>query len=163
MTNFEKETIEGKTITLEKKEQHKFKIDCINLVGKVISNKKLPFKTIKNTLLGIWGNPEASKTREKGSQILKGGPWSIRGQLLNLQTWTQGISVNEVAYDYLEFWVQIHELPQEYINADTTRDIGSRMGIVTEVKDPRVEEILERTFLRVRVAIDASKPLPIGF
>ncbi|RYR31547.1 hypothetical protein Ahy_B01g056354 [Arachis hypogaea] len=153
------------------------RLDCINLVGKIISNKELPFKIIKNTLLGIWGNPEgisisavernkilvSIKDMGKGLQILNGRPWSIRGQIFNLQIWSQGISVHEVAHDYLEFWVQIPGLPQEYINADTARDIGNRMGIVAEVEDPRVEEVLERTFLRVKVAIDVSKPLPTRF
>ncbi|XP_072076770.1 uncharacterized protein At4g02000-like [Arachis hypogaea] len=99
----------------------------------------------------------------KGLQILNGGPWSIRGQILNLQIWSQGIYVHEVAHDYLKFWVQIHGLPQKYINADTARDIGNRIGIVAEVEDPRMEEVLERTFLRVKVAIDVSKPLPTRF
>ncbi|KAL4375116.1 hypothetical protein AHAS_Ahas05G0249600 [Arachis hypogaea] len=64
MENFGLESIEGKTISLQKTAQQEFKADCLNLVGKVITNKELAFKTIQNTLIGVWENPEGISISE---------------------------------------------------------------------------------------------------
>ncbi|RYQ90864.1 hypothetical protein Ahy_B09g096825 [Arachis hypogaea] len=177
MENFGLESIEGKTISLQKTAQQEFKADCLNLVGKVITNKELAFKTIKNTLIGVWGNPEGMsisevdknkvlvsfKNKMKGLQILKGGPWNVRGHILNLQMWMHGDSISEVRHDFLEIWVQIHGLPQEFINVESAKEIGNKIGLVVEAEDPMVGDTLERIFLRVKVAIPVSKPIPTGF
>ncbi|RYR76327.1 hypothetical protein Ahy_A01g000925 [Arachis hypogaea] len=45
--------------------QQEFREECLNLVGKMITNKELAFKIIKNTLIGVWGNPEAKEIGNK--------------------------------------------------------------------------------------------------
>ncbi|XP_016205939.1 uncharacterized protein At4g02000-like [Arachis ipaensis] len=94
---------------------------------------------------------------------LKRGPWSVKGYLINLKLWTQNESIHEVDHSFLEFWVQIHGLPLEYMNVETGKFIGERMGIVEEVEDPVKNNILARSFLRVRVAMEVTKALPTGF
>ncbi|KAL4365344.1 hypothetical protein AHAS_Ahas07G0096700 [Arachis hypogaea] len=41
--------------------------------------------------------------------------------------------------------------------------IGERMGIVVEVENPKKNNILLRTFLRVRVVLEFAKPLSTKF
>ncbi|RYQ81105.1 hypothetical protein Ahy_Scaffold1g107110 [Arachis hypogaea] len=144
---------------------------------KSYQTKEIPFISSKNAIMGIWENPEGVSISEvrrnkvlisfkdvwRGLQTLKGGPWSIKGHLLNLQLWSQHESISEVSHQYMEFWVQIHRLPLENMNSETSRIIGDMMGIVIDVEDPMRNHVLIRTFLRVRVAVDILKPLATGF
>ncbi|RYQ84613.1 hypothetical protein Ahy_B10g104050 [Arachis hypogaea] len=147
MPNFRLGPIEGKTITIKPNSQKEHKVDSINLVGQIISSKEVPFRSSKNAIMGIWRNPEGVSISEvgrnkvlisfkdmwRGLQTLKGGPWSIKGHLLNLQLWSINIG---------------------------GRIIGDMMGIVIDVEDPMRNHVLMRTFLRVRVVVDILKPLP---
>ncbi|MED6141398.1 hypothetical protein PIB30_103011 [Stylosanthes scabra] len=77
-------------------------LNNFNIVGKVITRRELSFTLIRANLMGIWGNPKniaiievgrnkvliSFSDHEKGRQVLKKGPWSIRGYLLNLRWWT---------------------------------------------------------------------------
>ncbi|KAL4338002.1 hypothetical protein AHAS_Ahas12G0166600 [Arachis hypogaea] len=107
------------TITISKKEKKKYIEDCINIMGKIISDKEISFKASKNALLGIWGNLEnvfisevgkkklffCFKDQKKGMQILKRGSWSVRGHMINLQLWVQNTAINEVKHELMEFWI----------------------------------------------------------
>ncbi|XP_072088060.1 uncharacterized protein [Arachis hypogaea] len=171
------ESIESKTIRIEKHVQHSFKEDCLNFIGKFITEKEMNLKACRNAILGIWGNPVglviseigrnmllfSFKDKKKGKQALNGGSWSIKGYLLNLQEWMKGQSVFEVKNDFMDFWVQIHVVPLELLERDTTKVIGDMMGLVSEVEDPWRDTKLMRTFLRVKVALDVTEPLPTGF
>ncbi|KAL4395057.1 hypothetical protein AHAS_Ahas02G0213900 [Arachis hypogaea] len=98
MPNFGRELIEGKTITIKPNSQKERKVNIINLVGKIISSKEVPFRSNKNVIMRIWENPEGVSIFEVGRnkvltsfkdmwrclQTLKGEPWSIKGHLLNL-------------------------------------------------------------------------------
>ncbi|MED6191763.1 hypothetical protein PIB30_003566 [Stylosanthes scabra] len=69
-----------------------------NLVAKVLCKKELNFKTIKASLMGMWGQPEgvaitevgrnqvliSFQNRSKGFQVWRGGHWSIKGNLFNM-------------------------------------------------------------------------------
>ncbi|RYR56981.1 hypothetical protein Ahy_A05g022721 isoform B [Arachis hypogaea] len=125
----------------------------------------------------MWGNPPgvavteigskkilfSFKDRKKGLQILQNGPWNVRGNLINLRLWTEGESVFEVNHDFMEFWVQVHRIPVDYMSKETTIHIGNMLGVVAEVEDPKVDGVLRRPFLRIRVGINISKALPTGF
>ncbi|RYR08078.1 hypothetical protein Ahy_B05g075626 [Arachis hypogaea] len=169
--------IEGMTVTINKKEKKEYREDCINLVGKIVADREISFKASKNALLGIWGNPEdifisevgknkllvSFRDQRRGVQILKGGPWCVKGHLLNLQLWGQNAAIYEVSHEFMEFWVQIRGVPLEYMERETAETIGNMLGVVVEVEDPKRGNVFVRTFLRVRVAINISNPLPTGF
>ncbi|RYR64624.1 hypothetical protein Ahy_A03g010693 [Arachis hypogaea] len=63
----------------------------------------------------------------------------------------------------MELWVQIHGLPLSYITRKTAETIGRKIGTVMEAENPRLNDTLQRTFLRVRVTMNITKPLPTGF
>ncbi|RYQ88561.1 hypothetical protein Ahy_B09g095678 [Arachis hypogaea] len=160
MTTFGLEPIEGKVIAINQRIEEDHKSNCINLAGKIISEKELSFKVIRNAIMGIWENSQgvsisevgrnkvliSFKDQRKGLQILKERPWSIRGQLVNLQMWNQRESIHEA-----------------YLNNNTARIIGDKIGITMKTKDPRSSNMLERSFLRVKVALDITRPLPTRF
>ncbi|KAL4320593.1 hypothetical protein AHAS_Ahas14G0026000 [Arachis hypogaea] len=127
--------------------------------------KEIKFKVIKNTLMDIWGNSEGLMITDVGrnklllsfkdqQKVLKNGLWSIKGNLLNLQEWTQEESI---------FWIQLYGVPEEYMNVETARKIGYMIGILDEVEDPKINGVLAREFLIFRATIDITSPLQTGF
>ncbi|RYQ97023.1 hypothetical protein Ahy_B08g092995 [Arachis hypogaea] len=156
MAHEDDQCIEGAVIRLNPEYDHSFIEDNLNMVGKIISDKEVNFKTCKAALLGIWGNPDgvvisdvgrnkvliSFRDKNKGIQICKGGPWSIRGNLLNLQIWNGRQSVYDVDHNYMELWVQIHGLPLHFLTVKTAETIGKRLGVVT---------------------LNVTKPLPTDF
>ncbi|RYR06079.1 hypothetical protein Ahy_B06g085878 isoform A [Arachis hypogaea] len=170
-------SIEGKVIKLNKPAELGYKKECLNVVGKVISDKEISFKTCKNALLGMWGNPQgvavidigskkilfSFKDRKKGLQIMQNGPWNVRGNMVNLRLWREGESVFEVDHDFMEFWIQIHGIPLDLMDRETGVRIGDMLGVLAEAEDPKMDGILRRSYLRIRVSINITKALPTGF
>ncbi|RYR12055.1 hypothetical protein Ahy_B04g069574 [Arachis hypogaea] len=173
----EKQSVEGKVLFIDPEEDDSFASKNLNMVGKILSDKEVSFSTCKAALLGIWGHPQgvaisdvgrnkvliSFKDARKGIQIRNGGPWSIRGNLLNLQIWNGRESVYEVDHRYMELWVQIHGLPLNYITRKTAEIIGKKIETVMKTENPRLNDTLQKTFLRVRVTMNITKPLPTGF
>jgi len=55
--------------------------------------------------------------------------------------------------------VQIHNVPEKKLTPETGKMIGKTIGSVVQVADTK-DDGLGREFLRIRVVIDLSKPLP---
>ncbi|QHO18034.1 uncharacterized protein DS421_10g317100 [Arachis hypogaea] len=175
--NMGTDPIEGTTITLNSHPSPGFKANSFNLIGKIITDRELKYKAIKNSILGMWGNPKdvtisevgrnkiliSFKDSRTGNRFLRNGPWNVKGHLMNLQRWLYGESILDVSHDFMEFWIQVHGLPVERLNAETAKIIGDMIGIVGEVEDPIKEGTLQRNFLRLRVAINITQPLQTGF
>ncbi|RYR44283.1 hypothetical protein Ahy_A08g040637 [Arachis hypogaea] len=157
-------TIEGKVIKLNKSGEMGYKKDCLNVVGKLISDKEINFKTCKNALLGMWGNPQgvavtdigrkkilfSFKDRKKGLQIIQNGPWNVKGNMINLRLWKEGESVFEVDHDFMKFWIQVHGIPLEFMEKETARLIGEMLGVLVEAEEPKTDGVLKKPYLRIR-------------
>ncbi|RYR70857.1 hypothetical protein Ahy_A02g005161 [Arachis hypogaea] len=63
----------------------------------------------------------------------------------------------------MEFWIQVHGLLLDYIHKEAAIQIGNMLGVLAEAEDPKVEGVLRRYFLRIRVGINITKQLPKGF
>lgn len=64
-------------------------------------------------------------------------------------------------YSCATFWLQIHNVPEKNLTTESKEAIGNSLGSVIQVADLE-DDGLGGEFLRVRVKIDISKPLP-GF
>ncbi|RYQ95594.1 hypothetical protein Ahy_B08g090950 [Arachis hypogaea] len=147
--------IEEKVIKLNKSGEMGYKKDCLNVVGKLISDKEMSFKTCKNALLGMWENPQgvavqtlegrryysASKTGRKGCRSFR----MDHGML-----WREGVSVFEVDHDFMEFWIQVHGIPLEFMEKETACLIGEMLGVLVEAEEPKMDGVLKRPYLRIR-------------
>lgn len=60
------------------------------------------------------------------------------------------------------FWIQIHNIPFKFTTKDVARKLGSCLEATVEVDDVW-EDDWSGPFLRVRVAINLTKPLRRGF
>lgn len=63
-------------------------------------------------------------------------------------------------YDSSIFWVQIHDLPFSFMSNEVAFSIKESLGDVIPTKD--LSELSGSNFMRVRVAIDITKPLCRG-
>lgn len=69
----------------------------------------------------------------------------------------------EIDFTIVPFWVQIHGMPLGTMTTTNAAKIMSKMGEVLEVENPLVEGQLLITFLRVRINVDITKPLDVGY
>lgn len=96
---------------------------------------------------------------EDKEHIFREGPWNFNGSYMILKEWNPKESLEEVDLSVVEFWVQIHGLPLELVDADNARLIGCKLGEVLEL-DP-VEE--HASFIRIKIRFHVSTPLEPGF
>ncbi|KAL4355996.1 hypothetical protein AHAS_Ahas09G0042500 [Arachis hypogaea] len=109
----------------------------------------------------MWGNPKhisisevgrnkvliSFKDRRTGNRIIKNGPWNVKGHLLNLQRWRYREAILNISHDFMEFWIQVHRLPIEKLNAETSKCIGDMIETVEEVENSIKEGTLQRNIL----------------
>lgn len=96
-------------------------------------------------------------------KVLRGRPWSIQSHLLNLQLWEEDMVQEEVNVDLWPIWVQFHGLPFCFLNRENALDLGSMIGKVVAVENPRDDGKLVRKVLRARVLLNVNDPLMTGF
>ncbi|RYQ90698.1 hypothetical protein Ahy_B09g096725 isoform B [Arachis hypogaea] len=147
------------------------------LVGRVLTKKSLNMTTVRKTIFQMWGDLQGLvitsagsksfilnfKSQDEARRAYEGGPWRIEGHMLSLQWWSSNLSIDEVNYNQLPIWIQIHGLPYDKINKSNAEKIGAILGRVITAEDPFVERNMLRPFLRVRVEIDIQLPLKTGF
>ena len=88
-------------------------------------------------------------------------PWSFNKSLLVLGNFAGHEKSEEVNLQWCPFWVQIHGLPLGLMTTKIATVLGESIGDVEEV-DADGEKMAWGKFLRVRVAINISKPLKRG-
>ncbi|RYR71937.1 hypothetical protein Ahy_A02g006147 [Arachis hypogaea] len=103
------------------------------------------------------------KDRKTGLQIMQNGPLNVKGNMVNLRLWREGESVFEVDHDFMEFWIQVHGIPHDLMEKETGIVIGEMLGVLAEAEDPKVDGVLRRPYMRIRVSIKITKALPTGF
>ena len=68
-------------------------------------------------------------------------------------------SIPFLEFDRVTYWVQIHNVPKKSLNHETSEAIGKMIGLVIQVADIE-DDGAGGEFLRVRAAVDITKPLP---
>ncbi|KAJ1427622.1 Zinc finger, CCHC-type [Sesbania bispinosa] len=180
MENFhtDEESLEGATIQLESSGSESIELARKTLVGRILWDKPLNKGAVKQMLIKACGE-DAEELRimdmgvnvfifyfsdkKKARSIMEKGPWNVMGHLVSLQYWIPEASVYEINYDLVTFWVQMHGIPLEFMTTNNVTHIVGMIGEVKEVEDPKVEGVLLRSFMRVRVAVNVKKPLVTGF
>lgn len=146
------------------------------LVGKVITDRSLNRGAIKNMLGKAWGNPEGLQVsdvgfnlflfsfnnKEDALEVLNKTPWYVMNKLISLQFWNSQMSMKEIIFSRVQFWVQVHELPLDFISVKSAEKILNEMGEVLEIEDPMVEGKLIRPFIRARVVVNIHQALFTG-
>ncbi|KAI5317919.1 hypothetical protein L3X38_037626 [Prunus dulcis] len=94
-------------------------------------------------------------------RLFDGNPWFIKDNIFTVKRWPIYHSLDNIVPNRAIFWVQAHGLPRSLCSSGTARKLGAQIAYVMEIED--VEEVGFRRFLRMRIDINASKPLGPGF
>ena len=94
-------------------------------------------------------------------RILRGGLWTFDNQLLMLKRWHKGMIAGNMKWEHASLWIQIWGAPFDMVSPIVASKVGSRLGVVEEVKKRRQQDE-QNIFMRVRVALPIAKPLCRG-
>lgn len=83
-------------------------------------------------------------------------------KLINLQWWNPQVTMNELDFNRVQFWVQVQVLPLEFISEKNASKILSLIREVIGIEDPKIEGKVFRPFIRARVELDIRSPLSMG-
>ncbi|KAF7825904.1 reverse transcriptase [Senna tora] len=168
---------EGEVLELEAEEAVAQKGANHQVVGTILSEKVVNKKLVRTLVAKAWGEPAgltvmdlgvnsfifSFESEDQALRILNGGPWSIMGSILNTRKWVPGVAIQEINFNLVPFWVQAHGLPLEQISQKNAQRIGRKIGQVILAENPRANDKLVRSFIRVRAFVDVSNPLVTGF
>lgn len=148
------------------------------IVGKVLSPMTLHASTILRAMKLAWGNPYGLKIRsigDKGHNLFVaefgsaqemgraqgGSPWMIGKHAVILQLYDASLKPTDIAFDKMEMWVRILNLPLGWMNAQ--RGVRA-MELVGEVVKMDVDDNGKASgpYLRARIRVEISKPLRRG-
>lgn len=146
------------------------------LVGKIISTKSVNRAAAKDVIAKAWAECDVVNISDLGAnkflitfaneshgrEVRRKAPWFILNKLMCVEIWIPEVSPQEVFFDLTPFWIQIHNLPTEYLNSINATTILNNVGKVVEIEEPIVEGKILRTFIRANVIIDITKPLSSG-
>ncbi|BFG30758.1 hypothetical protein CerSpe_170320 [Prunus speciosa] len=148
----------------------------IMLAGTIIADKPPNREAAKGILKKAWSGFSEAKIMEvkdktfaitvsdatMAKRILDSGPWSVMGFSSSIQPWPSDLGIEEIQFHLIPLWVQAHGVPLKDMTTAKANRLGRFIGDVLQVEDP-VQAGGLRGFLRVRVLVDISKPLPPGF
>lgn len=146
------------------------------LVGKILTDKSLNRGAVKHILSKAWGDPEGLQMADVGMNlfmfifldieeaqgVIRKGPWYVMNKLISLQQWTSQAVMKEIDFSKVQFWVQIHGLPLEYITTKNAKKILNQIGELVEIENMFLEGQLVRQFIRARIHINVLQPFFTG-
>lgn len=91
----------------------------------------------------------------------RGGPWSIKGALLNLKRWSPDLTLNEVSFSHCNFWIQIYNLPLNRRNKENLNKIGQYVGEFIQYDVEHTHQSLQM-FVRIMVSVNILEALKPG-
>ncbi|KAM0860045.1 hypothetical protein ACQ4PT_046797 [Festuca glaucescens] len=92
-------------------------------------------------------------------KVVHQGPWTFRGWGLLVEDYYGLGDPTEVVFGGMHVWAQIHGIPELYRKQEVVDDLARRIGSVKEVQmTPKL--FFEGNYVRIRVRIQISKPLP---
>uniref|UniRef100_A0A2N9FFZ0 Uncharacterized protein n=1 Tax=Fagus sylvatica TaxID=28930 RepID=A0A2N9FFZ0_FAGSY len=100
-------------------------------------------------------------TREDLKRVFIQGPWTFDKKLILMAQFENDMQPIAVIFNHATFWIRIHNLLILSIIRDIGEDIGNDIGRTIEVDIPE-NGIGWGRFLRIRVALDITKPLLQG-
>lgn len=144
------------------------------LVAKFLTRRALNMEVVARIFRPLWRTKESFHITNAGNnvllfafdlevdveKVLLGEPWSFDCHLVVLQLFDGSKPLKDLDFKSCSFWVQIHDLPFQFMTPEAAVEIGETIGPVTVSRD--TNEMKGGTFMHVRVAIDISRLLCRG-
>ena len=97
---------------------------------------------------------------EDVDRILFGEPWSFDKSLVVLQQYNWITTLEDLAFEKVSFWVQVHNIPIGYRSKSVAKDIYEPIRVVDRLTE--ASECKGGNYMRVRVTLDVYQPLCRG-
>ena len=94
-------------------------------------------------------------------QVLLGEPWSYDKYFIAFHQFMDEVAMEDLSFNFVDFWVQIHNLSILSMKKNVIESLGSGIGEVLKVSELE-DETGNGQCMRVRVRLDISKPLCRG-
>lgn len=149
--------------------------DGSRLYGRILSQNPVKNAVVRSVLKNAWtrfsvvrmidvdDNTMAFEFNNDGDlqQVLDLSPWSVQGCCFNLRMCGAFSTADEVCFDKLEIWIQVHGLSLSVSNAENAKQIGDSVGRCVLVELDKLAK--QRPYLRMKVEISVNQPLQTGF
>ena len=131
-------------------------------------------EAIIKTFNSIWRSKNGFKVRKVGNHILlfvfdneeevesifEGEPWNFDKHLVLIRRYDNSIPVKELVFDHVSLWVQVHDIPVQFLSREVAEKLCGAVGEVR--KDVNLREVERGEVMRIRVRIDVTLPLCRG-
>lgn len=107
--------------------------------------------------------PCCFKKHEDFTRVIQGGPWSFKSAHIILQKWVDDKAYEEIPFDRLALWIQVHNFPLDRMNAQNAETIEDFAGEYLYMDNSGVQNLKLTRYIRIRTAIDTTKPLKNKF
>jgi hypothetical protein len=145
------------------------------LLGRLITDKYFNKAALKSSMLRLWGVTRGITIKQIGenlfvfqfpneherSRVMNGSPWLFENHLLALTEFDGSCLATQIQFNRCCFWVQLHGVPLYFMTKTTGERVGGTLGTVMEVDVPE-NGVGWGPFLRARISMDISKPIPRG-
>ncbi|KAK7832799.1 uncharacterized protein CFP56_026224 [Quercus suber] len=167
----------GKIIKLKASEKAAEELVNTGLVGKLLLDRVINKSVIKAIILKAWRTSRSVQIVDlkeniflfkfacegDRKRILELGPCYFEGCPIILKMWHQNLSVKDMDFSSIPIWMQVHNLPIEYMSKENAKELGALVGEVIEVDFTGNRGICMSKFIRVRVELKVDNPLWSGF
>lgn len=142
------------------------------LMGRFITEGVVDFSAMQQTLAALWRPGKGVYIKEIDTnlylfqfyheldikRVCEGSPWSFNRKALIIARMKKGDIPRGVSLNKLELWVQIHDLRAGFMSEKVVQEVGNYIGEFVSSCQSNFKGVW-REYLRVRVAVDLSKPL----
>ena len=146
-------------------------------IGKLLALKAQNIYHVRAMLSSVWSFAAPLSMKVMGQNkylfmflqeshfhnIIRQGPWNVRGSLLLLQPWSPELAIDEVKLQFCAFWVQVYDLPRKFMTTKNAIKIGMGIGKIMELDNNNSSALISRQFIRFKIEINTSLPLALGF
>ena len=150
-------------------------VEGVAIVAKFFTKRKVNLGAVANTLKSAWRTDLSFEVRDLGEnkavvlfedetdmiRVLTNGPWSFEKYLLAVHKLGEEEQIQNISFDMVSFWVQLHDIPARRMTKETGERIGRTLGEIEEVDIPKTANLLGK-YIRVRVKVDTTQPLCRG-
>jgi hypothetical protein len=146
-----------------------------SLAAKFYTRRVINVEAVTRTFKPLWRTERGFSARDMGDNILLfefedeadmervlfSEPWSYDKYLVAFNKVVEDVEIENVVFDKVAFWVQIHNLPILSLKKEVARALCCGIGEVMKTTETE-EELGGGRVMRLRVRVDITKPLCRG-
>ena len=145
------------------------------IAARFFTRRTISAEAIARTFKLVWHTKKGFEVRDMGNhrvmfvftneedvaRVMQGKPWSFDKHLVALKLVEKNTPIQNVIFDRMSFWIQVHDIPIRSATMDMAKEIVSLAGeVVEDVVDEGQQD--KYNFMRIRVTINLTKPLCRG-